>query len=211
MSRFTMLFPLVAALSLLAAGCQSASNADQGALFGGATGGVLGGIIGHQFHNTAAGAVIGAGAGALTGAVVGNKIDESEARNRALIEQRLGHPVSAGAVSIEDVIAMTRAGVSEPVIVTHVNNNGVVRPLTTSDITYLTQNGVSPAVIQTMQNPLHPAGPPTAVAVQPAPPPVIVEERYYDPYWGPRYYRPYPYYDYGYYHRPGVAVGVALH
>src|SRR5689334_19437049 len=119
MTRTTMLVPLIAALSLAAAGCQSASNADQGALFGGATGGVLGGIIGHQFHSTAAGAVIGAGAGALTGAVVGNKIDESEARNRALIEQRLGHAVSPGAVSIEDVIAMTRAGVSEPVIVTH--------------------------------------------------------------------------------------------
>jgi hypothetical protein len=40
---------------------------------------------------------------------------------------------------------------------------------------------------------------------------VIVEEGYYDPWWGPHYYRPYPYCGYGYYHRPGVAVGVALH
>src|SRR6516165_7685822 len=125
MTRTTMLVPLAAALSLAVTGCQSASNADQGALFGGATGGVLGGIIGHQFHNTAAGAVIGAGAGALTGAVVGSKIDEAEARNRALIEARLGHPVSPGAVSIDDVIAMTKAGVNEDVIVSHVNNNGV--------------------------------------------------------------------------------------
>jgi uncharacterized protein YcfJ len=195
-------------LALLATGCQSTSNADQGALFGGATGAVLGGIVGHQLHSTAAGAVIGAGAGALTGAVVGNKIDESEARNRALIEARLGHPVGAGGVSIEDAIAMTRAGVDEQVIVSHVNNNGVVRPLNTADITYLTQNGVSSRVIQTMQNPAH-QGPPQQVIVQQAPPPVVVEERYYDPYWGPRYYRPYPYYG-GYYHRPGVSVGVAI-
>jgi uncharacterized protein YcfJ len=207
MTRITMLAPVLAATALLAAGCQS--TADQGALFGGATGAVLGGVVGHQFHNTAGGALLGAGAGALTGAVVGNKIDESEARNRALIEQRLGHAVSPGAVSIEDVIAMTRAGVNEQVIVTHVNNNGVARPVNTSDITYLTQNGVSSRVIQAMENPARAAGPQTVV-VQGAPPPVIVEERYYDPYWGPHYYRPYPYYG-GYYHRPGVAVGVALH
>jgi outer membrane lipoprotein SlyB len=194
---------------LLASGCQSASNADQGALFGGATGAVLGGIVGHQLHSTAAGAVIGAGAGALTGAVVGNKIDESEARNRALIEARLGHPVGAGGVSIEDAIAMTRAGVDEQVIVSHINNNGVVRPLNTADITYLTQNAVSSRVIQAMQNPAHQGPPPQQVIVQQAPPPVVVEERYYDPYWGPRYYRPYPYYG-GYYHRPGVSVGVAI-
>ncbi|HEV2970786.1 MAG TPA: glycine zipper domain-containing protein [Pirellulales bacterium] len=196
-------------LALLATGCQSTSNADQGALFGGATGAVLGGIVGHQLHSTAAGAVIGAGAGALTGAVVGNKIDESEARNRALIEARLGHPVGAGGVSIEDAIAMTRAGVDEQVIVSHINNNGVVRPLNTADITYLTQNGVSSRVIQAMQNPAHQPPAPQPVIVQQAPPPVIVADPYYDPYWGPRYYRPYPYYG-GYYRRPGVSVGVAI-
>jgi Glycine zipper len=209
MTRITAFSPALALLAALMAGCQTNSTAENGALFGGATGGVLGGIVGHQFHNTAAGAVIGAGAGALTGAVVGNKIDESEARNRALIEARLGHPVSPGAVSIDDVIAMTKAGVNEEVIVGHVNNNGVVRPLNTADITYLTQNGVSPRVIQSMQNPAHAVPPPQTVVVQPAPPPVIVEEGYYDPYWGPRYYRPYPYYG-GYYHRPGVTVGVGI-
>ena len=208
MMRIVAFSSALALLAALTTGCQTNSTAENGALFGGATGGVLGGIVGHQFHNTAAGAVIGAGAGALTGAVVGNKIDESEARNRALIESRLGHPVSPGAVSIEDVIAMTKAGVNEEVIVGHVNNNGVVRPLNTADITYLTQNGVSPRVIQTMQNPAHQLPPPQAVVVQP-PPPVIVEEGYYDPYWGPHYYRPYPYYG-GYYHRPGVTVGVGI-
>ena len=206
MARMFSASAVVVILTLLVSGCQSASNADNGALFGGATGAVLGGIVGHQFHNTAAGAVIGAGAGALTGAVVGNKIDESEARNRALIEARLGHPVNPGAVSIEDVIAMSKAGVDEQVMIGHINNNGVVRPLTTSDITYLTQNGVSSRVIQAMQMVPRPA--PQPVVVQQAPPPVIVEEPY-DPYWGPRYYRPYPYY-HGYYRRPAVAVGIGL-
>ena len=119
----------------------------------------------------------------------------------------MGHPVSPGAVAIEDVVAMTNAGVDEQVIVSHVNNNGVARPLTTADITYLTQSRVSPRVIQAMENPPRPA--PQPVVVQEAPPPVIVEERY-DPYWGPHYYRPYPYYHGGYYRRPAVSVGVGL-
>jgi uncharacterized protein YcfJ len=209
MTRIVAFSQTLALLAALTTGCQTDSTADKGALFGGATGGVLGGIIGHQFHNTAAGAVIGAGAGALTGAVVGSKIDEAEARNRALIEARLGHPVSPGAVSIDDVIAMTKAGVNEDVIVSHVNNNGVTRPLNTADITYLTQNGVTPRVIQTMQNPARQVPPPQPVVVEGAPPPppvVVAPAYYYDPYWGPRYYRPYPYY-----HNPGVVVGVGFH
>ncbi len=207
MSRSYGLLAPIATMLLLATGCESPpSNAGQGALLGGAGGAILGGVVGHQLHNTAAGAVIGAGAGALTGAVVGNKIDENDAKNRAIIEQRLGHPLGAGGVTVEDVVAMTRAGVAQEVIVTHVNNNGIARPLTTVDITFLTQSGVSPPVIQAMQSP---ARAPQPVVVEQAPPPVIVEGGYYDPYWGPRY-RPYPYYGYGYYHRPAVSVGVGI-
>jgi outer membrane lipoprotein SlyB len=189
------------AVMLLAAGCQT--NTQEGALFGGATGGVLGAIVGHQFHNTAAGAAIGAGAGALTGAVVGNKIDEQEARNRAEIAARLGRPVGPGAVTNEDVIAMTKAGVGEDIIVSHVNNNGVARPLQTADLIYLQQNGVSSRVIATMQNPARSAPPPQTVVVQQAPPPVV-----YDGYYGPRYYH--PYYGDPYYYRPPPAVGFGV-
>lgn len=189
------------AIALMATGCQT--NTQDGALIGGATGGVLGAIIGHQFHNTAAGAVIGAGAGAVTGAVVGNKVDQDEARNRAEIAARLGRPISPGAVTNEDVIAMTKAGVAEDIIVSHVNNNGVARPLQTADLIYLQQNGVSSRVIATMQNPARSA-PPQTVVVQEAPPPPVVVGGYY----GPRYYH--PYYGDPYYYRPPPAVGLGV-
>ena len=140
---------------------------------------------------------------AVTGAVVGNKMDENDAKNRALIEARLGHPIGAGGVTIDDVVQMTKAGVDPQIIASHVNNNGIARPLTAADITYLTQSGVSPGVIQAMQNPARAVQP---VVVQQAPPPVVVEGGYYDPYYGPRYYRPYPYYGY----RPGPAVGIVV-
>jgi hypothetical protein len=186
---------LMALWAVAAIGCQT--NTQTGALAGAGAGGVIGGIIGHQFHNTAAGAVVGAGVGAVTGAAIGNSVDKDEARNRALIEARIGHPCP-GAVSVDDAIAMTRAGVDEQVIVDHVNVVGVARPLQTNDIIYLKQNGVSDRVVQTMQ---HPAVQP--VVAQP-PPPVVVEDPYY---YGPGYYRPYPYY---YRRPPPPGIGVTI-
>jgi hypothetical protein len=189
--KFTL--GIIALWTVAAAGCQTAT--ETGAATGAGAGAIVGGIIGHQFHNTAAGAVIGAGAGAVTGAAIGSSVD---ARNRALIEQRLGRPLP-GAVSVDDAIAMTRAGVDEQIIVDHINAVGVVRPLATPDIIYLKQNGVSDRVVQTMQ---HPAYQPVVV---PPPPPVVVEDPYY---YGPGYYRPYPYY---YYHRPPPpGIGVTI-
>jgi uncharacterized protein YcfJ len=187
---------LMAFVAVAAVGCQT--NTETGALAGGGAGAVIGGIIGHQFHSTAAGAVVGAGVGAVTGAAIGNSVDRAEAQNRALIEARLGHPCP-GAVSVNDAVAMTRAGVDQQVIVDHINAVGVIRPLTTDDIIYLKQNYVSDRVVRTMQ---HPAYQPPVVVAQPAPPPVIVEDPYY---YGPGYYHPY------YYHRPPPpGIGVTI-
>ena len=111
-------FCLACAPSLIAGGCASPYRSDQGALFGGVTGAGVGALVGEAVHHPLAGAAIGAGVGALTGAAVGGNLDDIEARNRAEIAARLGRPVNAGAVTRDDVIAMTRAGVSEEVIAT---------------------------------------------------------------------------------------------
>ena len=142
--------------------------------------------------NTGAGAAIGAGVGALSGAAIGAGMDESEARNRALIEARLGRQVAAGAVTIPDVVAMTRSGVDEGLIINHVHAHGLAAPLQASDVIYLQQQGVSRNVIAVMQTEPVPwwhsrwfpsTSPPSGG--------VIIEER-----WGPRYYRPYRHYYY---------------
>ena len=49
--------------------------------------------MGHALGNTGAGAAIGAGVGVLSGAAIGAGMDETEARNRALIEAKLGRQV----------------------------------------------------------------------------------------------------------------------
>jgi hypothetical protein len=191
----------LAAVCLFACGCNSPYRSDKGALFGGLGGAGLGAVVGNAVGNTGAGAAIGAGVGALSGAAIGGSLDEIEARNRAEIEARLGRPAPSGAVTIDDVVAMTRAGVTEEVIVTHVQNHGVVAPLRAPDLIMLQQQGVSPRVVNAMQTPVVPA------AYAAPPPGVIVEQPYVVPapyYWGPPpcYYRPYP--------RRGFSWGVAV-
>ncbi len=157
--------------TLLSVGCRSPYRSDQGALFGGLLGAGTGAIVGSAVGNAGAGAAIGAGVGALTGAAVGDELDRIEAQNRAMIEQRLGRQLAAGAVSMDDVAAMTAAGVDDELIVSHIRTNGVASPPKTEDVIFLHKQGVSTRVIKALQEP--PQGP---VVGQPAPAPVIVEE-----------------------------------
>ncbi|MFZ1935515.1 MAG: glycine zipper domain-containing protein [Thermoguttaceae bacterium] len=176
------LFALAGVLS--ASGC--ATHTQTGAAVGGLAGAGAGAVVGHAMGNTAAGAAIGAGVGALTGAAIGNSQDQAEARNRAIIEQQIGRQL-AGAVRVDDVIAMTRAGVAPELIMNHVRAHGMAAPLQANDLIVLQQQGVDSRVIATMQT--------TPVAGQPViveqPPPPVIVEGYYD---RPYYYHPHHYY-----------------
>lgn len=201
MSRLANRAP--AALTILlfgvaAVGCRSPYYADQGAGIGALGGAGVGALVGHAVGSTAGGALIGAGVGALGGAAVGTAIDDVQAQNRAEIAAAMGRQVQAGAATPEEVIAMTRAGVSPMLISNYVRTSGVARPVTANDVIFLHNNGVSPEVIQAMQAPPIQMGPAPMVA---AGPPVIVQEMYYPPpYWGPHHC-----------HRgPGVSWGVSF-
>jgi Glycine zipper len=177
----------------MSAGCRSPYYADQGAFAGGLGGAGLGALVGSASGHAGAGAAIGAVAGALTGGAVGGALDDIDARNRAQIAASMNRPVNPGAATVNDVIAMTHAGVDENLIVNHVTANGLVRPLQSNDVIYLQQNGVSPRVIANMQAARVPvaAAPPGAVVMPGGPPPVVMADPYYGGYWGPHYYRPY--------------------
>jgi hypothetical protein len=172
----------IAWCALFSAGCNSPYHADRGALFGGLTGAGVGAVVGNAMGNTGAGAAIGAGVGALTGAAVGSEMDEMEARNRAMIERKLGRQVAPGALSVNEVVAMVRAGVNQELVVNHVRAHGMAAPLQSGDLIMLQQQQVPVSVIRAMQE--TPARQVT---------PVVVEE-YYDPCWPHHhyYYRPYP-------------------
>jgi hypothetical protein len=185
-ARMPLLLLALTGLALMAmsTGCCSPYHTDQGAMTGGLLGLGTGAVAGHALGNTAAGAAIGTGAGALAGAVIGSRMDEVDAKNRAAIAQQLGRQVDPNAVTVPDVVAMTRARVNEDLVINHIHAHGMAAPLTATDLINLPQNGVSPRVIAAMQE-----SPPRVqqpVVVQPAPPPVVVEE--YPYYYGPRVY-----------------------
>jgi len=176
---------LVVLAASLAAGCQSPYYADRGALFGGLTGAGVGAVVGDATGHPGAGAVIGSAVGAITGAAVGSGIDADVARSKAEIEARLGRQMQ-GAVTPQDVIAMTQAGLSDDVIVTHIRANGMAQPLQVNDLIGLRNTGVRDGVINAMQQ-----TPPRLAQVAPAvpaysaypayPAPVMVYQPWYPP------------------------------
>ena len=186
---------LLIAVCVFATGCQSPYYADRGAGLGALAGAGAGAIIGNQTGDAGAGAAIGAGLGALTGAAVGSGMDEMAAQNRAQIAAQMGRQVQAGAATSSEVVAMTQAGVDPVLIENYVRTSGVVQPLTSNDIIFLSQNGVASNVIQAMQAPPVQAAPVVATR-----PPVIVEEHYYG---RPACYTPHFGYHHGFHGRRG--------
>lgn len=205
-TQFLAVFGILSACS--AAGCYSPYHADRGALAGGLVGAGTGALVGNAMGGKALpGAAIGAGVGAVTGGLIGHGMDETEARNQAMVQQQMARQAAAGAVTPNDVIAMTQGGVTDELIVNQIQTRGIAAPLQSGDLINLQQQGVSARVIAAMQTP-----PPVMqqpVLMQPAPAPVIVEQYHYAPRWGPRpyygpphYWRPRP--------RPGVSWGISM-
>jgi YMGG-like Gly-zipper len=205
--------PMVLVLGL-APSVMAQQRTAQGAAVGGATGAIIGGIIGHQNDETPEGALIGGAVGAIAGGLIGksqdNRIAQQRAYERQVYQQQYYHQqqaIASSGVSPADVVAMTRSGVSEPLIMSHLQSKGVQRRLEVSEIISLHQQGVSDNVIHIMQSA------PLATQVNsrvyaPAPvyaqQPVIVREQpviYSSPVVVESYYRPAPVH-YHHYHRP---------
>ena len=195
---------LLSLLPVIASGCRSPYYADRGAAFGGLTGAGVGALVGDKVGDAGAGAAIGAGIGALTGAVAGQALDDIQAQNRAAIATQLGREVQPGAASIDEVIAMSQAGVDPRLITTYIQNSGGTGPLAASDVIHLHQQGVATEVIQAMQAP-RPA--PVRTTTLPGRP-VIIEEHHYD--YGPPICRPHLHYRRHAHRRPNFGWGFSI-
>jgi len=189
-------------------GCRSPYYADRGAAAGGLAGAGVGALVGNAVGSTVAGTAIGAGVGALTGGAIGGALDDVAAQNRAQIAAQMGRPVTQGAASVQEVVAMSHAGVDSNLIANYINTSGVARPITAQDVIYLHQQGVATQVIDTMQRPQ--PRQPVQVATVPAPPVVVQEHHYGAPYYCPPqrhiYYRHHP----TFHHHPHVGFGVSV-
>lgn len=190
---------------LFISGCFSPYHTDRGALTGGLLGSGVGAVVGNQSGNAAEGALVGAAVGALAGGAIGNSMDEIEARNRAMIAAQLGREIPPGAVQISEVITMSNAKVGEQLIITHIRANGMVAPITSSDLITLKQAGVSDAVVLAMQEP--PRQPVVELPPGAIPGPMVIEEHHHHRYGPPpfphhyRYHRPI-------YYNPGWSFGM---
>lgn len=183
-------------------GCRSPYYADRGAVFGGLTGAGVGALVGDAAGNAGAGAAIGTAIGAITGTAIGENIDADMARSKAEVEARMGRQMQ-GAVTPQDVIAMTQAGLSDDVIATHVRANGMAQPLAANDLIQLRNMGVRDGVINVMQQtPPRTAQSNQPLAMYPATYPVAAAPVMVAPYGYPVYGPPPPP-PVGFYYRQG--------
>lgn len=189
------------------------NNTQRGATFGGITGAIAGAIIGENSDKAGAGAAIGGAVGLVAGGLLGNANDKDVAyRNQQYAQQRqyqaqqqmattyAVQPAPTGAVSYADVIAMSRSGVSQSVILNQIATRGVQRQPAVSDIISLHEQGVSETVIGAMQQ--APLGSQlaagnvvqsttfveTPVYVMPQPRPIHVHHGHYGPVYRGRPY-----------------------
>jgi len=194
-------------------------GAGGGALIGSTFGGKSGGNRGEN-------ALIGAGVGLLGGALIGKSIDNTDqrqvaagnavayqanqqvaAQNSAIATQNA--QLAAHAVTNQDLVEMTRAGLSEEVMINTIRSRGSRIDTSPMSLVFLKQSGVSDRVVMAAQSATPVAAtatvaaapiavPPTAIN---APPPAVIVTPapvYYAP--PPPVIRVYSGYPYHYHH-----------
>jgi hypothetical protein len=139
----TLLVPFAAGCAGFA-GTNNTSETTTGAIIGGITGA----LIGDHNDEPLAGALIGATAGALLGNAEDQEIDRVKAELANAEKQHQKH-----AVTINQLLEMTRAGVADSVIISRIHINGVAQKLTTEDVILLSESAVAPEVISAYQAP----------------------------------------------------------
>jgi hypothetical protein len=192
------------------------NDTASGTILGGAFGAITGAIIGGK-HHAGQDALIGAGVGAVTGNLLGRSKDAADDRRAAQGAAAVGQmnaQAAAMAVTDADLVQMTRAGLSEDVIISTMRSRGSRVDLSPQSLIALRQQGVSDRVVMAAQQMsagsgyiagTPPVGP-TVLSEVPPPPAVIVAPAYRPyPYW----YYPRPYY-YGYHHHPHTVVRVGF-
>jgi outer membrane lipoprotein SlyB len=170
----------IGSLAVLLTGCQNpdgtTNNAATGALAGGAVGALTGAAIGGRHGGQDA--LMGTAAGVLAGGLIGLIMDnEQKDRLKAQAPQTYAHVDLGQPLSVPDVKALAKAGITEDVIISQIANSHTVYHLSSADIIDLRDSGVTDKVINFMINTpsMVAATPPPAPAVAVAPPGAPVE------------------------------------
>jgi len=164
-------FSTVTALVLSLTGCSNLPGSDkqQGAVIGGLGGAAAGAAIGGENHRLL-GALLGGALGAGGGYVVGANSDRILNRDTSGAETATQSaqttPATAqdalkattadlnsdGFVTLDEVVAMQKGGLSEQQMISRLEATGQVFELTPEQQEYLTSQGVSRSVVNQMEN-----------------------------------------------------------
>jgi hypothetical protein len=164
--------PLLLAGSLALApltGCESlpGDRETQGAVIGGLGGALAGGLIGGS-DNRLLGVLIGGALGAGTGWLIGSQLEKADDRDdaRRAVERAQTDPATAaearaattadinndGYVTLDEVIAMERAGLTDAEMIRRLEATGQFFELTPGQEQYLRDQGINNRVVVEMRN-----------------------------------------------------------
>lgn len=139
------------ALSVILLAClfSCENKTETGALAGAGFGALTGGLI----AGNATGALIGGAVGAAGGALIGYALDQQDRQNlQQQSPQTLQRIDNGQALSLNDIKAMTRAGINEDIIIGQIQSTHSVYYLNANQIIDLKNSGVSQKVIDYMVN-----------------------------------------------------------
>jgi hypothetical protein len=169
--QISVQFTAIALIGAFLVGCENlpGNKQTQGAVIGGASGAAVGAAVGGS-KNRATGAIIGGVLGAAGGYVIGANSDKILGRDKEGAE-RVGTsarttPVTAeqaraaqtadvnsdGFVTLDEVVAMKDAGLTDREMLNRLQATGQVFDLTPESERSLRERGVSETVIREMQN-----------------------------------------------------------
>ncbi|MBS0615166.1 MAG: hypothetical protein JSR58_01270 [Verrucomicrobia bacterium] len=132
-------------LTLVSMGCEN--KAGTGALVGGGAGAITGAAISHN----ASGALIGGAAGAVGGAIIGAAMESADRDSLQKQSPRTLNKIdNKEQLSVDDIKKMSKAGLSDNVIISQIQATNSVFYLSTADIIDLKNAGVSQRVIDYM-------------------------------------------------------------
>ena len=204
MSKLNVLNMLCVGLSALSlVGCENlpGSKGTQGAVIGGAGGATVGAVVGGEHHRLL-GAVLGGALGTAGGYVVGANSDRILGHDHDSAEEAARHsqqhPATSqevlrtttadlngdGFVTLDEVVAMRDAGLSDAQMLDRMRATGQVFELNTQQRDYLLSRGVSSFVVDQMESinkdtrdrllNNQPVGSPSVVTPQVSTPPVYL-------------------------------------
>ena len=194
--RFHALLVAIAGSAVVLTGCEHPSgmpnNTGTGALIGGGFGAAAGSMMGGgRGRSSGTGMLMGGMLGAMTGSIIGSQMDRDQAmRLRSQAPATYQRVAQGRSLSVTDVQALVRAGVSDDVIIGQIQSSRTVYQLSANDIMALHNAGASDRLVNFMVGtagvPVSPAWP-SAQFVQSDFPPVPPPEQPPDIAPGPGY------------------------